>query len=40
MRDRLQHVVSAGNWNAAPLPEESAHKAEGLLGDAPSRRPP
>lgn len=30
--DRLHHFVSAGTWDAAPLLEELAHKADGLLG--------
>lgn len=30
--DRLHHFVSAGNWDAAPLLEELARKADGLLG--------
>lgn len=30
--DRLHHFVSAGNWNAAPLLEELARKADDLLG--------
>jgi SRSO17 transposase len=30
--DRLHHFVSAGTWDAAPLLEELARKADGLLG--------
>jgi SRSO17 transposase len=30
--DRLHHFVSAGNWDATPLLEELARKADGLLG--------
>ncbi len=30
--DRLHHFVAAGNWDAAPLLEELARKADGLLG--------
>jgi SRSO17 transposase len=30
--DRLHHFVSAGNWDTAPLLEELARKADGLLG--------
>lgn len=30
--DRLHHFVSVGNWDAAPLLEELARKADGLLG--------
>ncbi|TQF76206.1 transposase, partial [Elioraea sp. Yellowstone] len=32
--DRLHHFVSAGRWDAAPLLEELARKADGLLGGA------
>jgi SRSO17 transposase len=30
--DRLHHFVSVGNWDAAPLVEELARKADDLLG--------
>jgi SRSO17 transposase len=30
--DRLHHFVSTGTWDAAPLLEELARKADGLLG--------
>ena len=30
--DRLHHFVAAGNWDATPLLEEAARKADGLLG--------
>lgn len=32
--DRLHHFVSAGRWDAAPLLEELARKADGLFGGA------
>ncbi len=32
--DRLHHFVSAGSWDAAPLLEELAGKADGMLGGA------
>lgn len=31
-QDRLHHFVSVGNWDAAPLVEELARKADDLLG--------
>ena len=37
--DRLHHFVSVGNWDAAPLLEELARKADGLLGGDDDRRP-